>query len=121
MIDYSTIQVYEDYFLYSGIVLWLLFMLQAAPNFFLSDTNNTTADTDTANTQWKWKWKKLFRNSHRYFYFLIAIGYTAHSGSIFPIILYLLYIYLQRQYQLQCAKYIHYSWDKDTLIGTGGV
>jgi hypothetical protein len=107
--DYSTKQVYEDYFLYSGLVLWVLFLLQAAPNFFLS-----VAVSQRAAPFWKW----LFRQLHVYLYLLVAVGYTAHSGSIFSIVLYMAWVYLRRQSELQLADHAYFAWGTGVESGT---
>jgi len=99
--DYSAKQVYEDYFLYSGLVLWLLFLLQAAPNFFLS-----VAVAQHTGPFWKW----LFRQLHVYLYLLVAVGYTAHSGSIFPVVIFMIWVYLRRQSELKLAGHAYFAW-----------
>jgi hypothetical protein len=102
MREFPTDFVYETYFLVSGSILWAIYATQGMPYFFISIAQNMKDDHP-----WRRFWKWFFRLLHVYMYPIFIFVYLFHTGSFFPIAIYLIWVFVHRRstFEIKDAYY----------------
>ena len=93
---------YENYFICTGVVLWIIFMLQYMSYFVLRFIEKLQIANRCILLTYAMKW--LFRHSHLQLFKVFALFYFFHaSGDISPFAIYVVWLFCENQFQLQIS------------------
>jgi hypothetical protein len=128
MLEYTTNLAIESYVLITGIVLWIIFLMQAAPYIALNclkrkkgadgkssarkSPEEKAAEKEAVAAKEKY-WKRFFRDYHSALYLPFAVACAFHCMMLIPLVLFFIWKYLQRLKKMQIKKiFYHFKEDK---------
>jgi hypothetical protein len=101
MMEFPTDATYELYFLVTALCLWLIFAIQSLPHIVMNLQRQLAILPDGTIEFWK----RIFRLTHDYYFPAFMVAYCIHSsGSVFPIVLLVAWMFVQNTTTFRVTK-----------------